>query len=127
MQRKPLMALVAIASLSGCIGIPVAVPEPRPFLVDGRPLFEPGVTTRQDVTNELGRPAYEEDDVMVFAADREGWKWAYCIAEGVGCSRSKRGTKTFYLAVDFDSGDTVIGREIYTWRQLCRERAVCMK
>ena len=133
MRRKPGLAAIIAAtgflSLSGCIGVPIALPEAKPFkdVVDDQ--FVVGETTSADIVAELGDPTWHDAQRLIYQDSRAGWRWFFCAGAGYsgGCAATDRTSKDFFLLAELDGDRTLTAVYILTEQQLCDEQRVCFK
>ncbi len=130
-NRNSLTSVLSLAllvpMLSGCIGIPVAFPEGKPFKEVVAEQLVPGTTNRAELVELLGRPFVEDRGSLVFRDSRDGWRWLFCGGAYYtgGCAATDRTSKDFFLVADFDEFDKLHSAEIYTEHSLCEQRKIC--
>jgi len=128
MNRQPFTtSLIAVLlMITGCVAVPIAVPEEKPFTDVIEESFVPGTTSAQEVISELGEPDLREPHLWVYHGVRAGWKWAGCVAVPANgaCGVSERTSKDFYLVIDFDDSE-VAAMDLVTRDSLCATRHIC--
>jgi hypothetical protein len=115
--------------LSGCIAVPIAVPEEKPFEEAAEASMQIGASTRADVKEVFGEPQMKEPHWWIFRDTRAGWQWAGCAGVGGSgsCGTTERGRTEYFLHVSFDADGILSHYEILREDRLCKEHKVCFK
>jgi hypothetical protein len=115
--------------LSGCIAVPIAVPEEKPFEEAAEASMQIGASTRADVKEVFGEPEQTDTHWWIYRDTRAGWQWAGCAGAGSSgsCGTTDRGSTEYFLRVAFDADGILSHYEIFREDRLCTEHAVCFK
>jgi len=128
MLLRVTMCLLGLSALlAGCIAVPVAVPEEKPFEEAAEASFQIGASTRADVKEVFGEPELRNANWWLFHDTRNGWQWSGCAAMPGACGTTDRGRTEYFLRVAFDAGGTLSHYEIFQEDRLCKEHKVCFK
>jgi hypothetical protein len=105
MMRVTLLFVILSSAISGCVPIPVAVPEQKPFEEEVEGVLTTGSTTQAQLASILGAPALQRKDWRLYRDTREGWAWLFCVGGGysAGCGAMPRTSSDYFLVVDFDA------------------------
>jgi len=133
-MRQILILISLLVTVSGCIGLPVNVPEAKPFKEEAKNLLVTGKTTRLELESNLGDPLMGGEFWSLYRDTREGWRWFFCYgaAYSGGCGATDRGQTDYYLYVDYvdnvvTSFDIQVEDELCDAHQLCFWRGLLMQ
>lgn len=111
------------AVLAGCVGVPVKVPEKKPFSEYVENDLVIGVTNLEEAEKALGSPILARGDWSIHRDERAGWQWAGCAGET--CGVDPRGSTPYFLRLEHDASGIVTAYEIVTEDRLCKKYHVC--
>ena len=117
----------ALLMLVSCI-FPTRLGEPHPFSNKRLEFIEYGVTNKEDVQREIGKPALQLDDWWLFSTERRKTEWVFFIAGpgGAGGDSFGGGYSDHRLLVGFDSEGLVQRFGVFDQQEACdRARNIC--
>ena len=148
MPFHKLMALCVLATLgSGCIvaGVPIQVPDEKPFKDDRLAFIEIGTTTKAQVATTMSNFTVLTDegekvvalrplklkggDWWLYKRDRATWQWAGCIIFIDGdCGTTDVGSDHRFLLIKFDERGVVSDYDVSSLgSDGCNSSGICMQ
>jgi hypothetical protein len=130
MLSRLAMCLLGLSGmLSGCIMVPIAVPEEKPFEETAEASMQIGTSAHADVKAVFGEPEITDAHWWLYRDARAGWQWAGCAGVGGSgsCGTTDRGSTEYFLHVSFDAEGILSHYEIFREDRLCEEHKVCFK
>lgn len=121
-----------IASISGCIALPLPPEDELPFDQESVP-FAVGASTRDEVNNWLSNLEFSHqvfkfggDSVWIVQSTTEGWGFFIAGVGYLGAELShSRNVRSQFLIIKFDAGGRVSTRDVVTLHWGCKESGLC--
>lgn len=125
--RRHLFTCLVAVGLPACVGVPVAVPESKPFVDMVGSELVVGETKSATVRDKLGQPDFDDDSRWVYRKSRAGWNWLVCgyAVVTAGCGTSGRNDKEYFLLAGFDEAGVVATLDVLDAESLCAQQRLC--
>ena len=121
--------IAASLALPGCVAVPIAAPEEKPFKDLVENFFTPGTTTATAVVDKLGEPDIREDSRWIYRDSRAGWQWGFCAGAyyTAGCGALPRSSTDYFLVVELVDNEVVADARLFSETELCAELRLCFE
>lgn len=117
-----LLLIVGVLLLKGCVVVPTALPEEKPFRKFIKEQLSNGNADRETIEAALGPPRLAEDSWTIHSDVHAGWGLAGCTDYGCGKGRI---TTPYHLRVEFDADNQVKSYDLLKESELCKKYRFC--
>ena len=117
-----------LSGQAGCIAIPVAIPQERPFIDPAAEFLVPGVTQAEEIRAAFGPPNLRAEGEWIYRNTRLGWRWAACVGAyySGSCGVTDRGETEYFLHVMLDETGVLDEYAVMQQKDLCKARGICI-